>query len=307
MSAPFTHLRLHTEYSLVDSVVRIKPLVKAVAEAGMPAVAVTDQSNMFAMVKFYRAAMAAGLKPIIGVDMRVRNPDQPDQIPQGRQMDEASENPRAPGLWKGQLLHFGCLFTLLVIVTLAWNALGKPYPVAFWIAVAFPVLHQVWVWGAWRLELKSSLVSRSIGFAGYQVVFFLLFAGRFLSLAWLAFLDRGSLGFAPMATVLLTLLLLMPGLYAMYSVRRYFGMSRAAGGDHFDQSFRDMPMVREGIFRFTDNGMYVYAFLLFWAIATGFNSAAALTVAAFSHAYIWVHFHATERPDMEYLYGPVKS
>ena len=95
----------------------------------------------------------------------------------------------------------------------------------------------------------------------------------------------------------------LPGLYAMYSVRRYFGMSRAAGGDHFDQSFRDMPMVKEGIFRFTNNGMYLYAFLLFWAIAVGFGSTAALVVAAFSHAYIWVHFYATEKPDMAYLYG----
>ena len=74
MGPGFVHLHLHTEYSLVDGTVRIKPLVKAVAEAGMPAVAVTDQSNMFAMVKFYRAAMAAGIKPIIGVDMWLRNP-----------------------------------------------------------------------------------------------------------------------------------------------------------------------------------------------------------------------------------------
>ncbi len=77
MRPSFVHLHLHTEYSLVDGTVRIKPLVKAVAAAGMPAVAVTDQSNLFAMVKFYRAAMAAGIKPIIGVDMWLRNPEQP--------------------------------------------------------------------------------------------------------------------------------------------------------------------------------------------------------------------------------------
>ena len=47
-------------------------LMDAVAAAGMPAVALTDQSNLFAMVKFYRAAQAAGVKPIIGVDLRVR-------------------------------------------------------------------------------------------------------------------------------------------------------------------------------------------------------------------------------------------
>jgi DNA polymerase III subunit alpha len=74
----FVHLHLHTEYSLVDSVVRIQSeepgvpgLMDAVAAAGMPAVALTDQSNLFAMVKFYRAAQAAGVKPIIGVDLRV--------------------------------------------------------------------------------------------------------------------------------------------------------------------------------------------------------------------------------------------
>lgn len=70
----FVHLHLHTEFSLVDSIVRVKPLAAAVAKAGMPACAVTDQCNLFAMVKFYRAAVAAGLKPIIGADLWLRNP-----------------------------------------------------------------------------------------------------------------------------------------------------------------------------------------------------------------------------------------
>ena len=71
----FVHLRLHTEYSLRDSVVRIAELVDKVAEAGMPAVAITDQNNLFAMVKFYRAAMSKGVKPIIGVDLTVAESD----------------------------------------------------------------------------------------------------------------------------------------------------------------------------------------------------------------------------------------
>ena len=61
MNSAFVHLRLHTEYSLVDSVVRVDELVSAVAEAGMPAVGVSDQNNLFAMVKFYRAALARGV------------------------------------------------------------------------------------------------------------------------------------------------------------------------------------------------------------------------------------------------------
>src|SRR5215510_4355247 len=68
----FVHLRLHTEYSLKDSVVRIPELVERAAQLGMPAVAVTDQNNLFAMVKFYREALKRGVKPIIGVDILLR-------------------------------------------------------------------------------------------------------------------------------------------------------------------------------------------------------------------------------------------
>ena len=72
MTHPFVHLRLHTEYSLVDGIVRVPELMAAVAAAGMPAVALTDQSNLFAMVKFYKEAQGAGVKPLIGVDAWVR-------------------------------------------------------------------------------------------------------------------------------------------------------------------------------------------------------------------------------------------
>ncbi len=68
----FIHLRLHTEFSLQDSVVRIPELVERVAQLGMPAAAVTDQNNLFAMVKFYREALKHGVKPIIGVDILLR-------------------------------------------------------------------------------------------------------------------------------------------------------------------------------------------------------------------------------------------
>ena len=71
MSSGFVHLHLHTEFSLADGIVRIKPLVQAVAAAGMPAVAITDLGNLFGMVKFYRAALAAGVKPIIGAEVWV--------------------------------------------------------------------------------------------------------------------------------------------------------------------------------------------------------------------------------------------
>ena len=71
----FVHLHVHTEYSLVDSTVRIPALMRKCAEQHMPAIALTDQNNVFGLVKFYRKAMAAGIKPIIGADLRVYNAD----------------------------------------------------------------------------------------------------------------------------------------------------------------------------------------------------------------------------------------
>lgn len=208
-----------------------------------------------------------------------------------------------PSIWAGQFLHFSCLAALLALTWAAWTALGKPFPDLFWTAVAFPIIHQLYVWLAWRLELRSSWVSTTVGFSCYLILFFLLFGARFVSLLALAWMDRTSLQLPVLPLLIVTIILVLPGIYAMYSVQRYFGMVRASGADHFDPRYRTMPLVREGIFRFTSNGMYIYAFLLFWAIGVGFNSAAALTVAAFSHAYIWVHFYATEKPDMEYLYS----
>jgi DNA polymerase-3 subunit alpha len=71
MNASFVHLRLHSEYSLIDGIVRIDELVAKCAKYGMPAVALTDQCNLFGLIKFYKAAHSAGIKPIIGCDFYV--------------------------------------------------------------------------------------------------------------------------------------------------------------------------------------------------------------------------------------------
>src|SRR6476469_4083972 len=77
MSARFVHLHLHSEYSLVDSTIRIPELVARCAAMGQPAVAVTDQNNLFALVKFYKAAEAAGIKPVIGADVLLAEGNEP--------------------------------------------------------------------------------------------------------------------------------------------------------------------------------------------------------------------------------------
>ena len=71
----FVHLHVHSEYSVQDSTLKVKPLVAMAKEAQQPAIALTDQSNLFALVKFYNAAMGAGIKPVIGADVLIEDED----------------------------------------------------------------------------------------------------------------------------------------------------------------------------------------------------------------------------------------
>src|SRR5476649_161313 len=74
MVAPrFVHLRLHSEYSIVDGMARVDDAVAAAAADGMPALAMTDQSNLFGAIKFFEAARGAGVQPIIGCDIWITN------------------------------------------------------------------------------------------------------------------------------------------------------------------------------------------------------------------------------------------
>ena len=77
MQPAFIHLRVHTEFSLVDGIVKIKPLIKRLTELNMPAIAVTDHANLFSLVKFYKAAQGLGIKPIAGADVLILNPEDP--------------------------------------------------------------------------------------------------------------------------------------------------------------------------------------------------------------------------------------
>ena len=73
MSSPFIHLRVHSDYSMMDGLNKVKPILGKVAELEMPAVAITDQMNMCGLVKFYSEAHNLGIKPIIGTDFWVTN------------------------------------------------------------------------------------------------------------------------------------------------------------------------------------------------------------------------------------------
>ena len=64
----FTHLHVHTEYSLLDGFSNIKKLVKRAREMEMPALAITDHGTMFGVIEFYNAAIKEEIKPIIGIE-----------------------------------------------------------------------------------------------------------------------------------------------------------------------------------------------------------------------------------------------
>jgi DNA polymerase-3 subunit alpha len=73
ISPQFVHLRLHSEFSIVDGLIRIDDVVKAAAKDAQPALAITDLSNLFGMVKFYKAARGKGVKPVVGCDVWITN------------------------------------------------------------------------------------------------------------------------------------------------------------------------------------------------------------------------------------------
>jgi DNA polymerase III subunit alpha len=75
----FVHLRLHSEYSVTDGIVRLDDAVARAVAYGMPALALTDLSNFFGLVKFYRSARGKGVKPVLGADVFIANESDPDR------------------------------------------------------------------------------------------------------------------------------------------------------------------------------------------------------------------------------------
>ena len=202
-----------------------------------------------------------------------------------------------PLLW--QISHFcGCFHRGELWGISTWNW--------FWISVEVPIAHQIFVWFCWRTELHRGLMSRlfgRFGFSFYAAVFTLFLVARLVSVTALAIASRGSLPANPAILQSLAVVIAIPVAYLMYSVGRYFGVLRAYGADHFDDSYRSKPMVRKGIFRFTSNGMYTFGMMVLYIPALWYASRPALVAAIFGHVYIWVHYFTTERPDMRRIYG----
>ena len=79
MLPDFVHLRIHSEYSITDGIVRLDKAVARARDDGQPAIALTDLGNAFGLVKFYQAARKVGVKPLLGADVWVGNPEDPEE------------------------------------------------------------------------------------------------------------------------------------------------------------------------------------------------------------------------------------
>ena len=212
-----------------------------------------------------------------------------------------------------QLVHFLLLLVLLGGLVAAshldyffWGSLWGISTIKWLNAlIIITVLHQVYVWFCWRLELYDRTLTSWFGrraFNIYAIGFAILFLLRPLLITALAISNGGTLPSYRIINLSLSAILLIPSIYLGYSVARYFGLKRAFGIDHFEKSFRNKPMVKKGIFRFTSNGMYIYGFLFLWIPGIYFSSITAVIAALFSHLYIWIHYFCTEKPDMEHIY-----
>ena len=207
------------------------------------------------------------------------------------------------------------LLSLLILTPLAWWLaapqlgrgawLGIPAANWFWASVILSIVHQEVVWIVFRLQLGWATLTRLFGKADlfiWGLIFMPLFASRVVTVVGLARSTGDTLALARPLAVGLVAILIIPALYTLWSVLRYFGLTRAMVGDHFRLRYRQMPLENRGVFRYSDNAMYAYGFLILWAIALFNLSLPALVAAVFQHLYIWVHYYCTEKPDMDMIY-----
>ncbi len=208
---------------------------------------------------------------------------------------------------RGQVLHLIALAVLWIVAeALAAPALDRTDRFWFRLGLGVTVLHQLVVWLAFRAQLGWGLLHRWWGdraMGVWSLIFLPLLIARPVLTLICGLSDLGSLQMPDTLALVLGVILLVPAAYTLWSVRRWFGIDRAMGADHFEPRYRAMPLVRRGAFRWSENAMYTFGFLALWSIALFTRSHVALVLALFQHAAIWAHYRGTEQPDMDLIYG----
>lgn len=208
------------------------------------------------------------------------------------------------------------LLALLVLVPTTWllarpfldNAqwLGWTNTTWFWLSIGLAIIHQVVVWIVFRLQIGWATLTRIFGRADlviWGILFQTLLTGRIMAVIGLAQTTQHSLLIPRALAVVIALIMLVPFVYTIWSVIKYFGLVRAMVGDHFRIKYRQMPLEDRGVFKYCSNAMYSFGFLVLWVIGLIHLSVPALLLAAFNHVYIWVHYFCTEKPDMKIIFG----
>lgn len=220
-------------------------------------------------------------------------------------------------IFEYQIWHLLSLGSLLFLLTayLSKNPsilTGSYYNISastwFWIAIAVPIIHQTYVMLVWRFELYQRTFSKRWGikkaFKFYTVGFSILFVSRLISIIFLAISTQYTLNITPIIAYATAAIITPLVIYLFYSVKKYFTIERAYGIDHFGPNYHE-PYIKQGIFKYTDNGMYVFGLMILYLPGLLLFSKASLLAALFNHIYIWVHFYCTEKPDMLKIYGKV--
>ena len=211
--------------------------------------------------------------------------------------------------FKNQIWHIGGLILLFYIgcqiVDFDNNSnvfLGISVKNWFLFSMMTPLIHQSYVWLCWRSELCWKIISRTIGFKVYVIIFFILAILRLSSIG-LCFADYGSWFTPGWMAWIVAILIFVPFVYTIYSIKKYFGFLRATGKDHFDPSYKNIPFEKRGIFKWSSNAMYTFAVAVFFGFAISAGSKAMFVFAAYSYIGTWLHYFCTEKEDFKVIYG----
>ena len=211
--------------------------------------------------------------------------------------------------FKNQIWHIGGLIILFYLgcqlVGFENNSntfLGISAKRWFLFSMMTPLLHQGNVWLCWRSELCWNTISRTIGFKAYAVIFIIIMVLRLSSIG-LCFADYGTWFTPRWIAWSVSVLIFIPFIYTIYSIKKYFGFMRATGIDHFDPSYKDIPFERRGIFKWSSNSMYLFAIAVFFGLAISSGSKAMFIFATYSYIGGWLHYFCTEREDFKVIYG----
>ncbi len=177
-----------------------------------------------------------------------------------------------------------------------------------WILISwiFAGLHQAWIVFFWRMELYTGKISRWLGKSGFLIfrIGFIVFSLiRLFPVIPVSLSTANTMSIPPYVTIPIIVISIPFILWGLYSVIFYFSVTRAFGADHFDPSYRKGTLEKRGIFKYIPNSMYTIILLMLYHPGLLLQSPLGLITAAAHHAFVWVHYFCTEKPDMKVIYG----